>query len=306
MSQVLVKGSTPERKETCLQCNGKTFIKDIENGEVVCNTCGLVLSTKEVDLGPEWRAYNTMEVNKRVRTGLGLKYSIYDKGLTTMIQDSKDRKGKNLSKENRIKYLRLKKFNNRSKISDTWRRNLSIAFSELDRICSILHIPNIIKERAAVTYRNALKEDLIRGRSIDAFVAASLYSACREEGLPRTLSSIADASTKEYSLIVKSYRLMIRKLNIRMPIDSPKMYLTSITSKHKLNPRMEIFSAEIMDKAQERRLHVGKNPRAVAAAALYLACVDNDEKIVQENVAKTAGTSSVTLRNRYKELKILV
>jgi len=307
MKQGLVSNSAQERSEECPQCTSKKFIKDVETGEVICNSCGLVLTEKEVDLGPEWRAYNTREINERERTGLGLKYSIFDKGLTTMIKGNKDAKGKSLSRENRIKYLRLKKFNNRSKISDSWRRNLSIAFSELDRICSKLHMPSNIKERAALVYRKALKADLIRGRSIDAFIAASLYCACRQEKLPRSLSSIAEASTKDYSNVAKSYRLMLRELDIKMPIDTPMKFLPSIASKLKINPRMERYSAEILEKAQEKHMHVGKNPRAVAAAALYLACVESDKKIVQKNVAKASGTSAVTLRKRYKELsKVLV
>ena len=302
INNVLEMEEPRKKEETCPQCQGEKFIKDVQTGEVVCNTCGLVLTEREVDLGPEWRAYNTREINKRERTGLGLKYSIFDKGLTTMLNGNRDANGKTLSKENRIKYLRLKKFNNRSKISDSWRRNLSIAFSELDRICSKLHMPSNIKERAAVIYRKALKADLIRGRSIDAFIAASLYSACRKEKLPRTLSSIAEASTKDYSNVAKSYRLMLRELDIKMPIDSPMKFLPSIASKLEINPRMERFSAEILEKAQERHMHVGKNPRAVAAAALYLACVESDKKVVQKNVAKASGTSAVTLRKRYKEL----
>jgi transcription initiation factor TFIIB len=95
---------------------------------------------------------------------------------------------------------------------------------------------------------------------------------------------------------------MLRELDIKMPIDSPMKFLPSIASKLEINPRMERFSAEILEKAQERHMHVGKNPRAVAAAALYLACVESDKKVVQKNVAKASGTSAVTLRKRYKEL----
>ncbi|MBD3205658.1 transcription initiation factor IIB [Candidatus Bathyarchaeota archaeon] len=293
-------------KDSCPQCNGNSRIKDIETGEIVCRECGLVLNNQEIDVGPEWRAYDASEINKRERTVLGMKYSIFDKGFSTVLSGNKDAYGKILDKERRITYLRLNKFNNRSKITDSWRRNLSIAFSELDRICSILHMPNNIKERAAVIYRKVLKADLVRGRSIDAFISACLYAACRLENLPRSLRSISDASTCDIQSISRHYRLMIRELNMEMPIDTPMKYLSSFAAKLKVNSNVERHSANILRLAREKNVHVGKNPKGMAAAALYMACLLDDEKIVQREVAEVSEISAVTLRKRYKELESLI
>ena len=41
----------------------------------------------------------------------------------------------------------------------------------------------------------------------------------------------------------------------------------------------------------------------MAAAAIYIACVQNNEKITQKNIAEAAGVTKVTVRNRYKTLK---
>jgi transcription initiation factor TFIIB len=41
----------------------------------------------------------------------------------------------------------------------------------------------------------------------------------------------------------------------------------------------------------------------LAAAALYIACVMNDEKRTQKMIADAAGVTEVTIRNRYKSLK---
>ena len=298
----------PVNKEgpTCPHCKGSIHISDLETGELVCKECGLVLNNGELDTGPEWRAYNTAELNRKKRTGLGLKNSIYDKGLATMLNGYKDYKGKALSEEERIKYLRLQKFNNRTKISDSWKRNLSIAFSELDRVCSILHMPDNIKENAAVIYRKVLKADLVRGRSIDAFVAACLYTACRLEKLPRSLNSIADTSTCDLQTITKHYRLMIREIDLDIPLDTPIKYLSSFASKMKVNSRVEQQSAWILGLARENNIQVGKNPKGVAAAALYLACLLDGEKVIQGDVADVSEVSAVTLRKRCKELRKLV
>ncbi len=48
---------------------------------------------------------------------------------------------------------------------------------------------------------------------------------------------------------------------------------------------------------------VGKDPRGMAAAALYLACKINDVKATQKDIAYAAGTTEVTLRNRLRDLE---
>ena len=47
---------------------------------------------------------------------------------------------------------------------------------------------------------------------------------------------------------------------------------------------------------------VGKSPRGVAAAALYIATIMNKEKNTQKEFAKAAEVTEVTVRNRYKRL----
>jgi transcription initiation factor TFIIB len=36
---------------------------------------------------------------------------------------------------------------------------------------------------------------------------------------------------------------------------------------------------------------------------LYIACLQNDEKKTQKDIAEAAGVTEVTVRNRYKTLK---
>jgi transcription initiation factor TFIIB len=41
----------------------------------------------------------------------------------------------------------------------------------------------------------------------------------------------------------------------------------------------------------------------LAAAALYIACLQSNEKKTQKDIAEAAGVTEVTVRNRYKTLK---
>ena len=295
-----------EDVQKCPKCGGTSIISDPENGERVCNRCGLVVEETPMDMGPEWRAFTIGEKNTRSRTGLGTSLALYDKGLSTVFKGDRDASGRKLNSEARLKMDRLRRYDNRSKFDETWRRNLSVAMAELDRMSVLLHVPGNVKEQAALIYRKALKADLIRGRSIDAFVAASIYAACRSAEVPRPIKKVSEASTRDHSEVARTYRLIIRELRIRMPVDEPTKFVPSIAAKLKLRRDTEQIAINILRTAKIRQGLSGKDPRGLAAAALYKACLENDDKRIQKEVALAAGTTEVTLRNRLRGLDISI
>ena len=98
-------------------------------------------------------------------------------------------------------------------------RNFSQAMNEITRLSDKLHIPTSVAWNAALIYRKALDEGLIRGRSIKSIVAAALYAACRLTKTPRSLKEIAEASTQRLKEISRCYRLLQRELDITIPIE---------------------------------------------------------------------------------------
>jgi len=287
----------------CPGCGSPEVIIDPEKGEEVCSRCGIVISEEIIDSGPEWRAFTQTEKDARSRIGAGSSYTQYDKGLYTGFAGDRDAHGRRLDLETRNRMSKLRRYDNRSKMDESWGRNLSIAMAELDRLVAKLHIPKNVKEHAALIYRRALKHDLIRGRSIDAFVAASLHAACRLHKVPRPLKRIAQASTRQYSEVARSYRLLLRELKLKMPIDDPMKFVPGIASKLNVRQDTELHAINILRRAKQRQGLSGKAPRGLAAAALYMACVENDDKRIQKEVAAAAGTTEVTLRNRLKGLE---
>lgn len=298
-----VRMKMKEDTRKCPKCSGTNIISDPENGERICGSCGLVIEEDPIDMGPEWRAFTVDERNSRSRTGIGASLTLYDKGLSTVFRGDRDATGRKLTSEARLKMDRLRRYDNRSKFDETWRRNLSIAMAELDRISVLLHIPSNVKEQAAHIYRKALKFDLIRGRSIDAFVAACLYAACRAAEVPRPIKKVSEASTRDHSEVARTYRLLIRELKIRMPVDEPIKFVPSIAAKLELRLDTEQKAINILRTAKVRQGLSGKDPRGLAAAALYMACLENNDKRIQKEVAQAAGTTEVTLRNRLRGLE---
>ncbi|MDP2899339.1 MAG: transcription initiation factor IIB, partial [Candidatus Bathyarchaeota archaeon] len=273
----------------------------MEAGEEVCCECGLVLSNDIVDHGAEWRAFELSEFS-RSRAGQALTPALWDGGQSTSFNCFRDGTGKPLALKTADKMYRLKKYDNRSKVNDTQTRNLSIAMAELSRLATTIHLSETAKNNAAILYRKALNRDMIRGRSIDSFVAACVYATCRMHAIPRPLKTIAKESHRDVGDVARTYRLLIVELGLKMPLNESEKFVPGIASRLNLKRGTEQQAVEILRVAKAKQELTGKDPRGLAAAALYLACLRNREKRTQKEVASAAGTTEVTLRNRVKGL----
>jgi len=290
--------------DKCPECGSKNLVHDYDTGETICGDCGLVLYEQMLDKGPEWRAFTQQEKASRSRVGMHTSYSIHDKGLSTTIrQIDRDAFGRKLPLSTRLQMWRLRKWQIRSRVHSSTDRNLAQAMAELERLSSKVNISAPIKEKAAVIYRKALDKTLVRGRSINAIAAAALYAACRKSGSPKTLSEISEASLVNKKDVARCYRLLLQKLDFHMPISDPLTYVSKIAEKNGVSGKTQGTAIAILRDARQKRFSAGKDPIGMAAAALYIACLQNTEKVTQKDIAEASGVTEVTVRNRYKALK---
>lgn len=287
----------------CPECGSTHLTRDYERGELICEDCGFVIEDNFIDQGPEWRAFDMEQGEKRARTGAPMTMTLHDKGLSTEIGwKNKDSYGKNIPTRNRSQLYRLRKWQRRIRVSNATERNLAFALTELDRMASALGLPRNVRETAAVIYRKAVEKNLIRGRSIQGVVAASLYGACRQVGVPRTLDEIANVANVGRKEIGRTYRFMTRQLQLRLMPTKPDDYIARFCSELGLSGEVQAKAYELLQMAAEKELTSGRGPTGVAAAAIYIASILTNNRRTQREVAEVAGVTEVTIRNRYKEL----
>ena len=276
--------------DLCPECNGNVISLN-QIGEIVCSDCGLVIKERSVDLShSDKRAYTSQEKNQREHTGAPISSLLPDMGLTTVI-DRKNIKDPDLK--------RAVKWNTRI----TWeKRNILIATTELKRICSNLNLPNHIRFEAIKLYKEAFKKKLLRGRSINSMIAASIYLAIRLKRIPRTLQEILDESSESEKDIRRCYRVLIREFNIKSPNTNPSDLIPTYIATLKLGLNIEINSTKIVNAYSERFSTSGKDPKGIVAGAIYLACRMKGLELTQKDIAEVVGVTEVTLRSRYKEL----
>ncbi len=280
----------------CPECNSVNLTYDDQKGEIICQDCGLVVEEKMVDTGQEF--YGKKEGETKSRGGAPLSMQKFDKGLTTNIGELSDIY--RLKSGTTRKFLRLKKWQER--VSTSIERNLRLAMAELRRVSAFLNLPSVVRDEASRIYNYVLQRGLVRGRSMESVIAACVYSSCRSYNIPRTLDEVANASDVERKEIGRTYRFIMRKLGIKVKPSSPKDYISRFSSILHLSPKTQNEALKILKKADVSELTSGRGPAGIAAAALYVAALINDEKKTQREVADVAGITEVTIRNRYKEL----
>lgn len=290
------RGLQPDR---CPECGSDRIVFDPNRGERICRGCGFVIDDDSLDMGPEWRAFNMQEKERRSRVGLPLSYAMSDKGLSTAIGNVYTETKRKISIERKHELVRMAKWHRRV-VNSSKQRNLTTAMTAMDKYCDKLHIPYQVKEQAALTYRKSLDANLVKGRSINMIVAASIYAACRITQTQRGLKEISEVGGFKLNELAKAYRLILTELGLDVPRPKAQNRVPKIASRANISQRSQRAAIDLLREAERNRITAGKDPTALAAAALYITCIQGDEKCTQKELARAAGVTEVTIRNRYK------
>jgi transcription initiation factor TFIIB len=253
--------------------------------------------------GPEYPAHDLSEFITKTRSGAGQSLAMFDMGLPTIIDSiNKDAAGNSLSSYMKSTFGRLRVWDSRSK-SKLSNRSLMRAFLILNKLKTEISIPDGVVEKAAYLYRKAMISKITRGRSSTSMICASLYAACREADIPRTLNDIAHVGNITRKDLSKSYRNLIKTLDLRLkPYDSSE-FITRISSEVGISEKTRRDALDLLSQVVEKQMAAGKNPMGLAAAVLYLSCMKNGEKKNQVDIAHASGITAVTIRNRIESLR---
>lgn len=277
-------------------CKTYPTITDYERGEIVCGGCGLILVQNMLDTSYQNNGYTQEDFMKLTRTGPGTSLTMYDRGLSTVIGTNKDSSGNTLSNKTKYEFNRLRTWDQRSKSKRA--ATLGKAFTLLHGMKTKLGIPDSVVENAAYIYRKISSAGLTRGRTMTSLVSASLYAACRENNIPRTLDDIAQAGNVERRTLSKDLRTIIKKLGLNLNQYNTASFISKISNNMNLKEKTKRDAFDILKRCEKMQITAGKHPVAQAAASLYTSCILNGEKISQKRFSSESGISGVTIRNR--------
>lgn len=272
-----------------------------DDGFRVCQNCGLVFGQEFVS--SERRAYTADEVKNRRRTEP--RWRSY--GPRTVIGISKtDCKGASLDSKRAQLFSRLSKI--QGSLINSIERNFWESKPKLMSLCQKLQIPDFIQESAWKIYSQVARQKLTMGRSIESFVTASLYAAIRIHNFPRLLEEIVEVALIPLRSVHRSLGLIVRLILPQMgfkykPISpNPLIYRFGAELGLTITTQKDAYS--ILQTASKRGLkRMGKDPKGIAAAVLYLAAKQNGERKTQTQIANIARITEVTLRTRLSKFE---
>jgi len=251
----------------------------------------------------EWRTFAS-ENNSRQIVGSTSSLAFHDMGLSTIIgKVNKDSAGHNLDASMNYRMQRLRTWDARTRVHAPGNRGLMQAFRELEVLKDKLGLSDAIVQKTAYIYRKAQEKQVARGRSVSSILAAATYIACREMGAVRTLRDFTEITNVKRKALSRSYRLLVLKLDIKVPSMDLMKCIVKIANKAKLGEKTQRMAISTMNDLINKEISAGKDPMGFAATVLYLSCLRNDEARTQKEIAEAAGVTEVTMRTRFKDLK---
>jgi transcription initiation factor TFIIB len=281
----------------CPNCGNTGFDTDSAAGETYCRECGVVIEEDKLDTsGP--RTFSAEDRQDKERSGSSITYTRHDKGISTEIGSSGSIRG--MSGEKRGQYYRLRKWHSRS--SDSKSRNIKTALRHITDLVNQLNLPDSVEEEAARMYEKAVDEDVVKGRKIEKIAASIVFIVSRNQGIPRTMKEFSSASGISERDLGKNYRYVGKEMKVDVSTILPENFVPRYSSQIDLSGETQADARQLIIQARKQGLTSGRSPDGVAAAAIYMAAKENDEKVTQREIAEIAGVTEVTIRKGTEQL----
>lgn len=274
----------------------------IRDGTYVCLHCGVVFNRQLVE--QEARAYSAEEVEKKKSNEPRWR----DFGPRTTIQGvNADFKGGSVKSDQRTLFSRLSKIQN--SLVNSIERNFWEAKPRMKLLVSKLNIPPHIHDTAWKIYTHSAKKRLTMGRSIDGFLAASVYVAIRIHEFPKLLEDVSDTAFVPRRTVIRSVALLIKEvlpeLNLKYKPITAEQLIYKFGNELAVSIEIQQFAQKILAHSYQKGVSViGKDPKGFAASAIYLALKNSKQRKTQTEIAEIAKITEVTLRTRIKDIYI--
>lgn len=291
----LTSGTTEATENArCDECDGRLVSNN--DGELLCNNCGLIVDEYHIDPGPSYTAFSSEDWQTKSHHGGTNTVAQPLNGLGTVFYTSRDGYGRTVDSKQRSRYQRLKKHHD---IYDKNReRNYENAFNELTALVSRLQLPTHVKDEAAKIYKRAFKNDLIRGRSIEGMISGSLLIAIRKHQVPRSAEDLAEFGHVNEGEIFSAFKYIRKELRIPTPPPSPFLWFSELANTLDLEPDIRTEARKRLKRILDSGRFCGRDPQALAVSTMYATYLYNhEEPFSQTDAADAADVGKQTISN---------
>ncbi|CUM68442.1 uncharacterized protein PRCAT00006165001 [Priceomyces carsonii] len=314
-TQVMMEGAEPflgpnlNITLTCPDCKKypPDLIERFSEGDIVCGSCGLVLSDRVVDTRSEWRTFSNDDQNgdDPSRVGDAGNPLMDSEDLTTMISyiPENTRVGRELNRAQSMSLV------------DRKDNALAAAYSKISQMCDGYQLPRIVQDGAKEVYKLVYEERPLKGKSQESIMAAAIFIGCRKAKVARTFKEIwalTNVPRKEIGKVFKIMNKIIQEKNAANPSaafiqDNEQTTQTSaedlirrFCSHLGLNSQVTNAAEYIARRCKEVGVLDGRSPITVAATVIYMAALVFGADLPPSKIADKTGVSDGTIKTSYK------
>ncbi len=289
----------------CSSCNSEELVYDHERGEIVCAKCGTVVMERVIDSGREWRAFSYEEYEARARAEqISITYPNLGLGLDEICTH-----GAKMKTSSKALIERIKRVDRTLKLSKSSEKNVVLIQEILKPIQAKYGLPNVVIQDVIAMYRQIARAASKSFRIRDLAISL-LYIVCKKYGIPSRLKDIVkefNVSRRGIGRIINQLRQYLPDTRVLLLSDlGVKRYIMGVLSKLEIpeQKRMLIMRivASVLKCCKDLRLTNGRSIYSIIASAIYIMTTLLGMKRRQKEIAKMAGVTDVTIRQKYREL----
>lgn len=185
----------------CPECreDPPNIVEDTSAGDVICESCGIVLSQRGIDQRAEWRTFANDDQGNDDPSRVGDAPNLLLNGnqLETGIAFGD---GSLRSKE-------LHRAQSKA-TADKGNKSLLQAFKQIGAYCDSYHLSQTVSDGAKHIYKDAEESKLFKGKSQEAVIAGCIFISCRRNNVPRTFREIFDMTQVSKKEIGRTFKLL--------------------------------------------------------------------------------------------------
>ncbi|POW04306.1 hypothetical protein PSTT_10490 [Puccinia striiformis] len=257
----------------CPDCKCARLVEEFSSGDLVCGSCGLVVGDRIVDTRSEWRTFAGDEGDDPSRVG-GPSNPLLNgvETFETIISFKDGNTG--VARD-------LNRAATRAAVK-SGEKNIASAFLSIQDMCDTISLPRTVTDIAKQLYRRADEEKLLRGKQVDAIIAACIFIACRQSKVGRSFKEIVALTRVPKKQIGQCFKALQRLISgFRTTF---KVVLKELLSNNVTSVSLPVVVPSVL--------------QALVYFASYLYGLPKNAK----DIAAVAGVSEVTIKIAYRLL----
>ncbi|KAJ2917457.1 hypothetical protein MD484_g2940, partial [Candolleomyces efflorescens] len=292
----------------CPECRdpNPNIVEEFGSGDLVCGNCGLVLGDRIVDTRSEWRTFANDEGDDPSRVGAAsdpLMEGIEQLDTVISFKDG----GTGMARD--LQRAAARSGGSRSE------RNILTAFRDISSWCDQFSLPKTISDIAKQLYKRSDDEKLLRGKPLEAVIAACIFIACRQAHVPRTFREICNLTHVSKKVLGQCYKALEQAFNLQpgatasnsthqsivsSTVTGPENLLVRYCNHLDLPANVQSICSDIIIAAREHGIADGRSPVSIAGGAIYFTCMLVDKKKNIQEISSVAGVSEGTIKLVYR------